>query len=589
MQFNRNLGSNAAKSIFIAILMISMSLSMGLMGDNNLPWSTESAGNNLDESSKTLQTSGTPPSISYPVTTLDLERDLAIAPVTPVNSGGGFDQEVISNALAGFIYSDVVVDSLNKIHIFYHMQSSSDESNTLKYITKDQTNQWTSLDLDNPAGHLPRAYVDANDVLHVAYVDRINNELKYATCSSLCYTSASQWSTVVVDSVTEVGDFTDIVVDTSGNIHIAYQDETNDDLRYATCSSGCTSTLSWSTVRVDDTLLKTDQRSMTFSIDVDSAGDIHIVYVSDLASEVAEYATCSNSCLVDASWTSSVAIDTNDEVYHVDLVIDSGDALHLAVYDFEFRDLEYFTCINACSGATWSSPVVVESISDQGAYASINVDSENKLYISHQYYQGFDWDLSLSQCVSACQTASSWSTITLQTQGVFDGNFIGSALNLADDSLHIIHSDVNGHFLYLDLNSTGYSVTPDLPSGLGLGLLDGEIFGTPTVSTPAANYIITATNSHGSDTVSMTIAVATLPSISYPITSANLAQNAAMTPLIPIIAQGTDAPTGCVVSSGNLPPGLSIDNSCVISGTPTSVTSEVFTVTPSTAAGNGAP
>ena len=32
-------------------------------------------------------------------------------------------------------------------------------------------------------------------------------------------------------------------------------------------------------------------------------------------------------------------------------------------------------------------PVVVESISDQGAYASINVDSENKLYISHQYYQ----------------------------------------------------------------------------------------------------------------------------------------------------------------------------------------------------------
>ena len=109
------------------------------------------------------------------------------------------------------------------------------------------------------------------------------------------------------------------------------------------------------------------------------------------------------------------------------------------------------------------------------------------------------------------------------------------------------------------------------------------------MSSSAATYTITATNSHGSDTVSMTIAVATLPSISYPITNVNLVQNAAMTPLNPIIAQGTDAPTGCVVSSGNLPSGLSIDNSCVISGTPTSVTSEVFTVTPSTAAGNGAP
>ena len=39
---------------------------------------------------------------------------------------------------------------------------------------------------------------------------------------------------------------------------------------------------------------------------------------------------------------------------------------------------------------------------------------------------------------------------------------------------HIIHSDVNGHFLSRS-DSTGYSVTPDLPSGLGLGLLDGEI------------------------------------------------------------------------------------------------------------------
>ena len=45
---------------------------------------------------------------------------MSMTAVTPVNSGGGFDQEVISSALAGFIYSDVVVDS-NKIHIFYHM------------------------------------------------------------------------------------------------------------------------------------------------------------------------------------------------------------------------------------------------------------------------------------------------------------------------------------------------------------------------------------------------------------------------------------------------------------------------------------
>ena len=86
MQFNRNLGSNVAKSIFIAILMISMSLSMGFMGDNNPPWSTESTVNSLDDSSQLMQTSGSPPSILYSATTLGLEKDVSMTPLTPVQA-----------------------------------------------------------------------------------------------------------------------------------------------------------------------------------------------------------------------------------------------------------------------------------------------------------------------------------------------------------------------------------------------------------------------------------------------------------------------------------------------------------------------
>ena len=106
MQFNRNLGSNVAKSIFIAILMISMSLSMGFMGDNNPPWSTES--------SLLSQITDQRQSAFYliPRTTLDL--DLIVPPVIPI------DFDIVQFcSMAGFIYSDVVVE-LNKIHLFYH-------------------------------------------------------------------------------------------------------------------------------------------------------------------------------------------------------------------------------------------------------------------------------------------------------------------------------------------------------------------------------------------------------------------------------------------------------------------------------------
>ena len=91
--YNKNLGSNAAKSIFIAILMISMSLSMGFMGDNNPPWSTESAINNFDDSTEIMQTSGSSPSISYSATTLGLEKDVSMTALTPVNSGGALELE----------------------------------------------------------------------------------------------------------------------------------------------------------------------------------------------------------------------------------------------------------------------------------------------------------------------------------------------------------------------------------------------------------------------------------------------------------------------------------------------------------------
>ena len=52
-----------------------------------------------------------------------------------------------------------------------------------------------------------------------------------------------------------------------------------------------------------------------------------------------------------------------------------------------------------------------------------------------------------------------------------------------------------------------YSVSPSLPAGLALDTSTGSISGTPTAITSSATYTITATNTGGTDTASMTIIV----------------------------------------------------------------------------------
>jgi len=53
--------------------------------------------------------------------------------------------------------------------------------------------------------------------------------------------------------------------------------------------------------------------------------------------------------------------------------------------------------------------------------------------------------------------------------------------------------------------STNWSVSPTLPTGLSLSTSTGAITGTPTVSFPAANYTVTATNTSGSGTAVINI------------------------------------------------------------------------------------
>jgi len=126
---------------------------------------------------------------------------------------------------------------------------------------------------------------------------------------------------------------------------------------------------------------------------------------------------------------------------------------------------------------------------------------------------------------------------------------------------------------------TSWTVSPSLPAGLSIDSSTGAISGTPTAVTTSATYTVTATNTGGSDTATLTIVVNDItPSIAYSPSTFTLTKGTAMNAVTPTSTGGTV--TGWTVSP-SLPAGLAIDSSTgVISGNPTAVTSSAsYTIT----------
>jgi len=133
---------------------------------------------------------------------------------------------------------------------------------------------------------------------------------------------------------------------------------------------------------------------------------------------------------------------------------------------------------------------------------------------------------------------------------------------------------------------TTYSVSPSLPAGLSISSTTGVISGTPLVLATAASYAVTATNSGGSTTFTISITVNDIipGGLSYP--TPNLyTKGTVITSLNPTVSGGTV--TDYSVNPA-LPAGLSISiTTGIISGTPTVLaTAASYTVTATNSGGS---
>jgi Tol biopolymer transport system component len=132
---------------------------------------------------------------------------------------------------------------------------------------------------------------------------------------------------------------------------------------------------------------------------------------------------------------------------------------------------------------------------------------------------------------------------------------------------------------------TSCTASPTLPAGLSINSTTCAISGTPAGIQASTVYSITASNSGGSSSQSITITVNdTAPVFSYSGGPFSTTVNTALTTLTPTSTGGTI--TSCSASPG-LPGGLSLSNGCVISGTPTVVTVPTnYTITATNSGGS---
>lgn len=354
--------------------------------------------------------------------------------------------------------------------------------------------QSTSIDQSGDVGWESSLAAGPAGQLHVTYRDRSSGSLKYATCTSRC-ASALSWQSGIIDQVANGAAgaaWTSLAVDGSGRLHVGYRDGRNNDLKYATCTGGCTVAGNWQIAVVEQSgayssyislAVHTDQRlhiayqgpDLTFryatcavscsvggnwqttvleangtlgvgahtSLVVDPAGRAHVIYQRALGG--LRYATCPSGCAVPANWQSAT-IDVDG--HYASLYVDAGGRLH-ASYIVSFDTLRYATCAAACTNPASWQVTAVEATGFRAFYSSIKLDRLGRIHVSYQSSPGGNDRLRYITCAADCNSAASWQGAVVDQTN--DTGYFNSLLVDAAGRVHVAYFDLTaGDLKYIE-------------------------------------------------------------------------------------------------------------------------------------------
>ncbi|MDY6935224.1 MAG: hypothetical protein SVZ03_13505 [Spirochaetota bacterium] len=295
-------------------------------------------------------------------------------------------------------------------------------SNGLTFRVVDETNYISkTLDSNGDVGESTSIAIDSGGNLHISYYDDTNGDLRYITNLS------GLWISETLDSSGDVGRYTSLAIDSGDKIHISYRDNSNSALKYVTNASG-----QWST----ETLDSEGTVGAYSSIAIDSGDQVHISYY-DYTNDNLKYTT--NTSAIWDMTSLDTAVSAGD---YSSIAIDSGDHVHISYRDKDNNNLRYIT--NA-TGA-WEAETL-DSDGSVGSYTSIAIDSANYVHICYR-------DNTESDLKYITNATGLWEVITLDSSGSV--GFHTSIAVDSEDQIHISYRDNTNTCLKYAFKVTGF-------------------------------------------------------------------------------------------------------------------------------------
>ena len=220
----------------------------------------------------------------------------------------------------------IVVDASGRPHISA-IHPKEFGGNGVEYYHQDESGEWVVENVGT--GPLTYKYatsvaIDPEGNAHIAYYDQSDNDLALASRSS-----SGDWRISKVDTEGDTGLFTSLLIDEGGRYHISYLQKTSETSGVVKYATKAASDAAWEIAEID-TLSKLTfgfigARNIT-SVVVDGAGNPWIAYTDEKLINLAVW----NG----SAWELGTAVDAGPETLGqlVSLKLDSEDQPHIAYF-----------------------------------------------------------------------------------------------------------------------------------------------------------------------------------------------------------------------------------------------------------------
>jgi hypothetical protein len=322
-------------------------------------------------------------------------------------------------------YLSLALDSTGKPQIAYYNTNSQGTQKIARY----NGSSWSSQTVDgtHKTGSWNSLALDGSGNGRVSYYDSGANQLKFATYNG------SSWSKQVSDDGgtghNDVGQYSSLVLDSSGNARISYYDATAHALKYVAQTGPTT----WATPMVVDNAVGTWATGSFTSISLDpTAGHQPRIAYYDAAAHQLKFASFDGS-----AWTTQAVPGADGQYGSLALESTNGYA-RISFYDRTSHWLKY---VEQTGTSTWNAAVTVDSSGDVGQSSSLALDSSSNPRIAC-------YDATNKNLKCALGFGGAWDIQTVDTGGASDvGQGASLRLDPATGKVRIAYWDASAQAL----------------------------------------------------------------------------------------------------------------------------------------------